>query len=396
MTFRIFHATGPGDLIRAHKYWAAGKHDPNEVSITFSGQFADFCEDADAEAYIIARHGREEIYHDGRFTLEHRPKPMPGASGLRYHIAELLYGLGLFITAIRFKADVAVLDFGTSHAFVLSLFPLAGIKTIIVLHTTLWPAGFPPARTAPQLLSKLDSIFLRRLPVATIGVSPECVRQVDQLTKGKHTPLYQIRAQFHREYFQAIPAPPSHAQRPFRIMYIGRINRIKGVFDILEMAKRVELQAPGRVRWEMCGSGPDLAELRTMQAEMGLNEIVSIRGWTSLEDLQDVYARSHISIVPTRSSFSEGLAMTAAEAILAGRPVITSPVVPALEILRPACVEAKTNDVDSYVKAILKLIDDPEQYRALCQACPDLQEQFYDRKQGLAVALKKILMGPPS
>src|SRR6185312_1359235 len=186
-------------------------------------------------------------------------------------------------------------------------------------------------------------------------------------------------------------APPSPDQGPFRIMYIGRINRIKGVFDILEMAKKIEAQAPGRVRWQMCGSGPDLDELRTMQAEMGLSEIVSIRGWTSLEDLQDVYARSHVSIVPTRSSFSEGLAMTAAEAILAGRPVITSPVVPALEILRPACVEAKTNDVDSYVTAILKLIDEPDEYRRLCQACPDLQGQFYNRELGLRAILLKIL-----
>ena len=83
--------------------------------------------------------------------------------------------------------------------------------------------------------------------------------------------------------------------------------------------------------------------------------------------------------------------MTAAEAILAGRPVITNPVVPALEVLRPACVEAQTNDVDSYVKAILTLIDDPNQYRNLCKACQGLQEQFYDREQGLRAALKKIL-----
>src|SRR6478609_5527413 len=117
MTYRIFHATGAGDLIRAHKYWAAGEHDPTEVSITFSGQFADFCRDVEAEAYIIARHGRKEIYHDGPFTLEHRPKPMPGSSGLRYHVADVLYGLGLFITAIRFRANVALLDFGTSHSF---------------------------------------------------------------------------------------------------------------------------------------------------------------------------------------------------------------------------------------------------------------------------------------
>jgi glycosyltransferase involved in cell wall biosynthesis len=391
MTYRIFHATGPGNLIRAHKHWAAGEHDPSEVSITFSSQFADFCRDINAEAYIIARHSEKAVYRDGPFTLEHRPKPMPGASGLRYHIAEVLYGLGLLLTAIRFRANVAVMDAGTSHNFILSIFPLAGIKTIVVLHTTLWASGFPPTRLVPRTIAKLDSLFFRWLPIATIGVSPECVRQVEQLTRGKHAPLYQIRAQFRREYFQEIPPPPPHGQRPFRIMYIGRINRIKGVFDVLEMAKRIERQAPGRVRWEMCGSGPDLDELRRLQGEMGLKDVVSIRGWTSLEDLQGVYARSHVSIVPTRSSFYEGLAMTAAEAILAGRPVITSPVVPALEVLRPACVEAKTNDVDSYVKAILALIENPNQYRNLCEACPQLQAQFYDRSQGLRIILKKIL-----
>ena len=83
--------------------------------------------------------------------------------------------------------------------------------------------------------------------------------------------------------------------------------------------------------------------------------------------------------------------MTAAEAVLAGRPVITNPVVPALEVLRPACVEAQTNEVDSYVTAILKLIHDPDRYRALCSACPQLQGQFYDRSRGLAMVLKKII-----
>ena len=57
--------------------------------------------------------------------------------------------------------------------------------------------------------------------------------------------------------------------------------------------------------------------------------------------------------------------MTAAEAILAGRPLITSPVVPALEVLRPACVAARTDDVDSYVEGVLKLIGDREHYESL-------------------------------
>ena len=83
--------------------------------------------------------------------------------------------------------------------------------------------------------------------------------------------------------------------------------------------------------------------------------------------------------------------MAAIESVLTGRPVITSPVNPALEVLRPVCVEAQTDDVDSYVQAILTLIDDPDKYTTLCKACPQLQEQFYDPEQGLRAALKKVL-----
>jgi glycogen synthase len=386
MTYRIFCVNGPGDTI---KDWSEDQHDPR--SITFKSQFNEFCRDVGAETYIIAYHAKKAIYRNGPFTLEHRPKPMSGAAGIRYHVAQALYAFSLFLTAVRFRADVAVLDSGTSQYFMLGLFKLAGIKIVIILHNTLWPAGFPPTRPLPRIIAKLDSLFFRWVPIGTIGVSPECTRQVEELTKGKHRPIYQIRAQFRREYFRAIPAPPPHNQPPFRIMFMGRITRDKGVFDILEMAKRIEAQRRGRVRWEIHGVGPDLDELIRLHGELSLKETVFIYGWTSPQDAQDVYARSHVSIVPTRSNFCEGLSMAAAESVLAGRPVITSPVVPALEILRPACFEAQTDDVDSYVQAILRLIDDPDKYTTLCKVCPQLLEQFYDPEQGLRAALKKVL-----
>lgn len=389
MTYRIFHATGPGNIIEAHKFWSRGQHYPREVSITFSSQFEDFCRDVNAQSYIVACPNDKAIYSEGAFTLEHRPKPTPNAKGLHYYIADISYGFGLLLTALQFRANLAVLDSGI-HYFIMGLFPLAGIKTIVVLHSTLWPTGFPPRRRLQQLMMKLDSAFFRWLPIAIIGVSPECIRQVNQLTKGKHALLCQIRAQFRREDFQAVPAP-SVDQRPFRIMYIGRIVRYKGVFDILEMAKEIESKAPGQVRWEICGTGPDLEAIERLREEMRLQQVLFIRGWTSWEDLRLVYARSHAVIVPTRSDYREGLAMTAAEAVLSGRPVITNSVVPALEVLRSACVEAQADDVDSYVAAILSLVGDPNQYRALCGACPKLQGQFYDRSQGLAMVLRKII-----
>jgi glycogen(starch) synthase len=393
MGFRVFYTGGPGDIIAAHGFWRRNEHCPTEVTITFSSQFEQFCEDIGAEAYIVGYNSRKEIRKDGAFTLEHRPKPMPGARGALYHLAEIFYGLGLLATAVRFRADVAVIDSGSTHYFVTSLFRLMGIRVIPVLHNTIWPHGFPPTRRIPRAILALDSLFYRYAATAVIGVSPECTRQVEQVTRGQHAPLYQIRAQFPREYFAQIPPPPPFEQRPFQIMFVGRVNRVKGVFDVLEMAHKIEARAPGQVRWEICGSGPDLEELSRRHREMGLDSIVSIRGWTAPSDQLEVRARTHASIVPTRSSFTEGLAMAAAESILAGQPVITNPVVPALEVLRPACVAARTDDVDSYVDGVLKLIGDREYYESLRRACPEVGEQFYDRNQGLAAVLKRVI-GP--
>ena len=146
MGFRVFHTGGPGDIIAAHRFWRRNEHCPTEVTITFSSQFEQFCEDIGAEAYIVGYNSRKEILKDGAFTLEHRPKPMPGARGALYHLAEIFYGLGLLVTAVRFRANVAVIDSGSTYYFVTSLFRLMGIRVIAVLYNTLWPHGFPPTR----------------------------------------------------------------------------------------------------------------------------------------------------------------------------------------------------------------------------------------------------------
>jgi glycogen(starch) synthase len=391
MIRRILYAGGPGDLIRAYHCWKRNEQDRTEVSITFSSQVQDFCQEINARAYIVGCNARKEILRDGDFTIEHRPKPMPKARGAGYHISELLYALSLLKTALQFRADTAVIDSGTTHFFLTALFRLFGIRVIPVLHNSLWPSGSRPKRFVSRVIMRLDSWFFRWVPTASLCVSPECGRQVGELTGGRHTPLYYQLAQFHPEYFRQIPPPPPYESNPFQIMFVGRICREKGVFDILEIARQVEAKAPGRVVWAICGRGPALEALQSKRDEMGLGKIVELLGWTSLDDLAGVYARSHAAIVPTRCNYNEGFAMTAAEAILAGRPVITSRVVPALEVLRPACFEAIPEDVDSFVRGVLEMSSDRDYYERLRSACPELAEPFYDRAYGQTAALRRAL-----
>ena len=387
---RLFYAaSGPANLIASHEAWSAGMQNPTEVSVTFSSQVQQFCRDVHARAMLVSTHPDGARKESRSFTIEHRPKRQ--RSGLRHHVEEVRYGIGLLNSARRFGANVALLDSGTTHYFIMSLFRLFGIQVIPVLHNTLWPAGFRPTRRRDRLIHWLDAKFFRNFPLATIAVSPETERQVEELAPGHGRPVYQIRAQFERSYFAAIPPPPPHDARPFQVMFIGRVDREKGVLDIPHMARRVEDRSPGLVRWVICGRGPHADELSRAVTQLGVAHLVELRGWVSSEELRDVYASSHAAIVPTRSGFREGLAMTAAEAILAGRPLISNPVIPALELLEPAAMAARTDDPDSHADAVTLLAHDATLYRQLCAACSSLGEPFLSREYGLTLALHHIL-----
>ena len=174
------------------------------------------------------------------------------------------------------------------------------------------------------------------------------------------------------------------------MMFIGRVIEEKGVLDIVRMARFVEDRSPGLVHWTICGRGDALDAVRALVAGLNLHEVVEVPGWVSLEELQRLYAKSHLWIVPTRSGFAEGLAMTAAESIMAGRPIVSNPIVPALEILAPAAVAARSNDWQSHAEAVVEVASNPQLYRKLQAECAPLAEQFYDRERGLTAALLRM------
>jgi len=388
---RIFYLSGPGNIIDSHGHWKARRQNPTEVSLTFSGQVQDACKAIGARGYFVASYGKHELLIDDDFTMEHRPKGVYG--GARFHLNELRYAIGLVHTARKFGAQVAVVDSGCVHSFLLILFRLVGIKVVPVLHNALWPSGFPPQKLISRLVLGLDALFWRWGPSAVLAVSPECQRQLEQIAPQHRYPIYQMRAQFYPNYFARIPPPPAHSQRPFRVMYVGRIVRNKGVFDILTMARAIEDSHPGLVRWELCGKGIDFDDLKALHQRLQLHSVVNLRGWTSPEDQISIYATSHASIVPTTSGFAEGLSMAAAEAVLSGRPVVTNPIVPALEVLRSACVAAKPDDPSSYAEAVVKLATDSALYERCRQSCAQYQAQFYDRSLGFAAVLQRALVG---
>ena len=83
--------------------------------------------------------------------------------------------------------------------------------------------------------------------------------------------------------------------------------------------------------------------------------------------------------------------MVSAEAVLARRPVVSSSVNPAIDVLGDAFVAAQTDDVESYVAAIRRLAEDRTEYVRRAEACTAAEQQFLDPENGLRAALARAI-----
>ncbi len=83
--------------------------------------------------------------------------------------------------------------------------------------------------------------------------------------------------------------------------------------------------------------------------------------------------------------------MVCAEAVLSGRPVLSSRVSNALDVLDEAIIEARTDDTEDYVAKIEQILDHRDIYDKCAGACSIASLQFIDRSRGKTAVLGKVL-----
>jgi glycogen synthase len=384
----LLYIEGPGDVVESLKSWHSGEDLDSETSRTFSGQVFDFCRANNLSAIALSTYREAKYAQRGNIEAMSSPRRLFKGS-LGYHLGQIINALYIICYVLRFRPKYLHLTSGCADWFTLSAIKLTSTKVFPHFHNTLWPAGFgPPRSLAKRFQSKLDSFFLRHVATAGFCCSAEIRRQIAEMTNHSSCPMFVFIPQFNRGFFNF--KPPSFPQdgRPFIITFAGRVEENKGVFDLLKIADKLR-QLP--IEIHICGDGTSLAELKASCSKLNLDDSVRIFGRLNRTELIQKYNVSNAVIVPTRSTFAEGFAMVAAEAILLHRPIISTPVVPALELLKSAAVEATTNDVDSFVACIKVLSSDKQLYQSKVNACADLREQFLDGSLGLTEILKKSL-----
>lgn len=106
------------------------------------------------------------------------------------------------------------------------------------------------------------------------------------------------------------------------IMYAGRIDREKGLFDLVECGRYV-CNEMNNVYFILAGNGRDLSKLKQKTKKIGLQNKFKFLGQVDKNQLVKLYQNASIFVLP---SYHEGLPGVILEAMSCGLPVITTDV----------------------------------------------------------------------
>lgn len=384
---RLFYAAGPGDVVGTYRYWKKGEDDPSNPGLTDSGQFYDIVRDLNAEALVISFNGRKETLHDENITIMNMPRKL--GKGIFYHITFLFYGLKILCQILRFKPDIAIIEMDTSHYFLWNLLSLFRIKTIISLKNTVWNRLLP-LNKKQQFLNNFNLSFFKNHASAIISISKYINDQIDEWTAGKHGPIFDFGTVYQKEQFSTI-TPPDITKKPFQILFFGRIEKEKGVFDLLTIANRLKQEGVTDFQISICGRGSCEKALQEEIIKQSLQANCKFEGYCNREKYLAMIDKSHVFIVPTQSSFAEGRNSVAVESMLSGRPLVAAESSNALDVVKEATCEARVDDIESYVEALLKLYRDKNLYKEKQSHCAKIAVPFFDIENSWKAAVKRAI-----
>jgi glycosyltransferase involved in cell wall biosynthesis len=138
------------------------------------------------------------------------------------------------------------------------------------------------------------------------------------------------------------------------LLFVGRLCRPKGIFELLNAFARAALPAATRLR--IVGDGPSRSELETLSRSLGVLDKVDFVG--AVASIAPHLERSHGLVLP---SYSEGVPRAVMEAFAAGVPVIGT-AIPGIEQLvhdGETGLLVPVADVPALQRALERLAGDP-------------------------------------
>lgn len=228
--------------------------------------------------------------------------------------------------------------------------------------------GTDAFREASFPVAALTWLLERPLPLAYHEVPVQAISRStadDLAARGlRAADLRVIHPGVDPAFFAPDPAVPRRAEPTF--LYLGRLQRYKGVDRLLQAAARLRDRGVA-VRLVIGGKGEFEPELRRLARRLRIEDRVEFVGFVSEERKRDLLRTSWANVFP---SPKEGWGITNVEAAACGTPSVASDAPGLRESVRDGetGVLVPVNDVDALADALADLAARPERVEELGRA----------------------------
>lgn len=172
----------------------------------------------------------------------------------------------------------------------------------------------------------------------------------------------------------AVPAEAVSPAPQLRVLFLGRMNRGKGIYDLLEVVARLRGRHPA-LRLICAGDG-EAEQVAARADELGIGDAVEIPGWVSAQARDALIAASTILVLP---SYFEGLPMSVLEAMAAGMPAVTTSVGGIPDLIEDGIdgYMVTPGDKEALARVLDRLLADPALQRRIGTAARRKIEQRF-------------------
>ncbi|MBK9926378.1 MAG: glycosyltransferase [Anaerolineales bacterium] len=267
--------------------------------------------------------------------------PIPNKQELANYIPEFVEGVDAFAKEKGIKYDIIHSHYWMSGIAAASLSDLwAGTPIVNMFHTL------------GEMKNRVAQSEAEREGAYRVNGEKQVIRRVDRIIVATLAEMTQLRFLYKADqnkmvvippgvdlsHFYPIPADESKAYVGLQpesrmILFVGRIERLKGVDTLLEAMACLKLKDGSRpVHLAIIGGDPsasreqmttEMARLKDLCESLGLDQSVVFLGKRDQDKLPYFYSAADVLVMP---SHYESFGMVALEAMACGTPVIASEV----------------------------------------------------------------------
>ncbi|MAX52596.1 MAG: hypothetical protein CMH22_11500 [Methylophaga sp.] len=348
---KVTYIPGPGDVVGTYQYWTQGLEDPRIPVLTYSSMMYTAISKLKAALQVITTYEPPEVKDDwitfSQISVTSTKK--------NYFLAQFERVKNIRKNLDAFRPDIVIVG---SDIPVIFLFLLRSKhwRLCLSIHNTYWNIGRRPYF---DFKSKIKYYITRsniRITDGALCTSIACAKQYKSMQINDVPVFTQVPAVTHE-------FTPNKSTTVRRIAYLGRIEKDKGVLMLAEAVNELR-QHNTEIECLFAGSG---TAVRLLEEHISNSPKDTLRyvGALSGKEVHEFLHSCDLLVVPTMSSFNEGLAKVGFESSVHLVPCLYSDVVPAKDYFNGACSIFRADDKEDLKTKLIEIIENPDYYNSL-------------------------------